>query len=109
MKQYHLLMLRQPPRSSLYPYTPLYRSTLGRRLLRLRARGAPVPSRHDARRSLLDAPTRRGRALRPARRRTVPGALRSEEHTSVILTRQFIVFSLLLGNSVSSSIIYSNT
>src|SRR3712207_8465101 len=77
-------MVRRPPTSTLYPYTTLFRSG-GSGDLRLRQ-----VVRGDARafRSLLQA--RAHPALRPA------GGRRSEEHTSELQSRQYLVCRLLL-------------
>src|SRR5947209_16817468 len=69
---FFFLMLRRPPRSTLFPYTTLFRSDRRRRVLR-----APVVV---ARRlQLLDV-----------------GEDRSEEHTSELQSRQYLVCRLLL-------------
>src|SRR3712207_7541814 len=88
-------MIRRPPRSTLFPYTTLFRS-----LYRLLARG---PSMLVAA-SLDDA---LGAVLRPNMPGTVdeypnwslplPALLeRSEEHTSELQSRQYLVCRLLL-------------
>src|SRR3712207_7832644 len=84
-------MIRRPPRSTLFPYTTLFRSSsLARRRLRalrgveLRAAGAAG----GAQPALLD----RRRLPRPGRF----GGLRSEEHTSELQSRQYLVCRLLL-------------
>src|SRR3712207_7348512 len=91
-------MIRRPPRSTLFPYTTLFRSAQrGRR----RARDELLRRRPDApgdgaRR--LDV--RRRRPLLHARRVGRPGGpgarVRSEEHTSELQSRQYLVCRLLL-------------
>src|SRR3712207_7432273 len=82
-------MIRRPPRSTLFPYTTLFRS--GRRAVRARGqrparrRGARPPP-HDG----LDR-GRGGRGTAVPRRRP-----RSEEHTSELQSRQYLVCRLLL-------------
>src|SRR3712207_7456798 len=81
-------MIRRPPRSTLFPYTTLFRSVpRGLRAARLRPGedpARPEPGRLDAR-----DPGRRRRALdRPEGR--------SEEHTSELQSRQYLVCRLLL-------------
>src|SRR3712207_8941865 len=84
-------MIRRPPRSTLFPYTTLFRS-------HDRVAGAPVEC--DA---LLDF-GRHGRVLEEHHvRLRVPGAehgrevlARSEEHTSELQSRQYLVCRLLL-------------
>src|SRR3989442_8326305 len=74
-------MIRRPPRSTLFPYTTLFRS---------RAR-SPRPRRaaRCARRSRrTDRP--------PPARLLPPGARRSEEHTSELQSRPHLVCRLLL-------------
>src|SRR3712207_7596020 len=86
-------MIRRPPRSTLFPYTTLFRSRGG--------------SCRPFRRHVADDPQGPERALRPApagphpwRRHPVVGrgecGLRSEEHTSELQSRQYIVCRLLL-------------
>src|SRR3712207_8402901 len=71
-------MIRRPPRSTLFPYTTLFRST---------ARGGPSPRARTARPLVDRAPgAHRGRAPRA----------RSEEHTSELQSRQYLVCRLLL-------------
>src|SRR3712207_8793273 len=81
-------MIRRPPRSTLFPYTTLFRS-------------ASLPVRDRAR-----APSDVGLLIiaasldRPWGRRTWAGSrdrwLRSEEHTSELQSRQYLVCRLLL-------------
>src|SRR3712207_8412162 len=87
-------MIRRPPRSTLFPYTTLFRSVPGISDMTTSIESGPPPT--PAR------PGRRCRVLR--RRRTVPGAAvrphggapRSEEHTSELQSRQYLVCRLLL-------------
>src|SRR3712207_8485814 len=84
------LMIRRPPRSTLFPYTTLFRSRRGRRRARSRAAGP--------RGSLARAPGDRGAAA-AVRHGPVRGAwlgARSEEHTSELQSRQYLVCRLLL-------------
>src|SRR5947209_12266653 len=82
------LMLRRPPRSTLFPYTTLFRSArrpvLERDLQPPRAVVRPAPHRHVRHDDV--------------RRRARPGraAERSEEHTSELQSRQYLVCRLLL-------------
>src|SRR3712207_7090815 len=86
-------MIRRPPRSTLFPYTTLFRSALraGRRRGEGRLRPGLLVGRRpagglDARAGLdAEAP---GRLLRPRGR--------SEEHTSELQSRQYLVCRLLL-------------
>src|SRR3712207_8169666 len=92
-------MIRPPPRSTLFPYTTLFRS---------RRRVPPPDERPRG--------CRRGRAIlgRQARRRRARhgpradgafghGGTRSEEHTSELQSRQYLVCRLLLENKKTAS------
>src|SRR3712207_8710677 len=82
------LRIRRPPRSSLFPYTTLFRSAAPG-VRPARPRRLPLPPLLD-RRPL----ERRGaRARRPPPDRR---ASRSEEHTSELQSRQYLVCRLLL-------------
>src|SRR3712207_7533001 len=87
-------MIRRPPRSTLFPYTTLFRSA---DLLR-EPPGTARPGRGrapPARRGLRGGD--RGRGGRPAGEAQEPlGAARSEEHTSELQSRQYLVCRLLL-------------
>src|SRR3712207_7502681 len=78
-------MIRRPPRSTLFPYTTLFRS----RLVDAGRGVGPLfgPARHPG-----VAPVD-GHAARPA---LVEHELRSEEHTSELQSRQYLVCRLLL-------------
>src|SRR3712207_8844052 len=80
-------MIRRPPRSTLFPYTTLFRSN-GQVLCRRhnRKKAARVPWGWELARL-----ERRRRAYFP------PGSVpRSEEHTSELQSRQYLVCRLLL-------------
>src|SRR3712207_6871162 len=93
------IMIRRPPRSTLFPYTTLFRSphddvrrrvrppSLGRarRVLARRAGGRPVAATRAA------APDRAPRGLGAGR-----VVVRSEEHTSELQSPQYLVCRLLL-------------
>src|SRR2546430_6734417 len=76
---FFFLMIRRPPRSTLFPYTTLFRSL----------RGAP---RFDANEQIARGPLR----LLPARPRGCDGFARSEEHTSELQSQSNLVCRLLL-------------
>src|SRR3712207_7226624 len=82
------LMIRRPPRSTLFPYTTLFRS-LGMR--RIGRRQHLLTGRPDAGR--LAAMHGRGREQADPR---MVMRLRSEEHTSELQSRQYLVCRLLL-------------
>src|SRR3712207_7438276 len=85
-------MIRRPPRSTLFPYTTLFRS-LRAAVRRARVQG-PRADAGDARHQRANAARHRHRQrdddARGARRR------RSEEHTSELQSRQYLVCRLLL-------------
>src|SRR5690349_23281199 len=87
-------MLRPPPRSTLFPYTTLFRSARERDVLRALPRrdagAARTSGLRDGRRAVARA-ARRGPPHRARRR-----AGRSEEHTSELQSRRDLVCRLLL-------------
>src|SRR3712207_8261835 len=85
-------MIRRPPRSTLFPYTTLFRSIRGaaRGLIR-RAKYHAGITRASA------APTARHPGLRTCRNR-------SEEHTSELQSRQYLVCRLLLEKKKKNDI-----
>src|SRR3712207_7940604 len=94
-----VLMIRRPPRSTLFPYTTLFRS-------------ARAPPRDDllgelraVERAVVGRPARRllhGQRHRDHAREPVPRGRvrprRSAEHTSELQSRQYLVCRLLLEN-----------
>src|SRR2546422_10572799 len=76
---FFFLMIRRPPRSTLFPYTTLFRSVPRVRLFQLDPEHAAVAGG-------------RARKRRDLRR----GDLRSEEHTSELQSRLHLVCRLLL-------------
>src|SRR3712207_8668475 len=95
------LMIRRPPRSTLFPYTTLFRSRSHEEpaifgelhpRARVHGRGLFEPS----------APSHPRRVVRVA----APGHLlagRSEEHTSELQSRQYLVCRLLLAKKISTT------
>src|SRR3712207_8594065 len=93
-------MIRRPPRSTLFPYTTLFRSSVAP-LTGGAGRGArlrrPAAGSRLARRRRPGRGPRRGRPARgapPPRSRRADA--RSEEHTSELQSRPYLVFRLLL-------------
>src|SRR3712207_8151797 len=74
-------MIRRPPRSTLFPYTTLFRSTPS---------GSRPRTARRCRRSCARPSRPRSGTPRPTSRR------RSEEHTSELQSRQYLVCRLLL-------------
>src|SRR3712207_7967733 len=88
-------MIRRPPRSTLFPYTTLFRSGAARAARRA-ARGNDAVRRGGS----------RGARRRHAARGGAAGARRprprSEEHTSELQSRQYLVCRLLLEKKKTS-------
>src|SRR3712207_6961227 len=92
-------MIRRPPRSTLFPYTTLFRSEIGR-----------SRERDDCEEAVLGYSSAMGTSLVPKvsvvvptyNRRALLGTVvdallaRSEEHTSELQSRQYLVCRLLL-------------
>src|SRR5688572_32886305 len=76
---FFFLMIRRPPRSTLFPYTTLFRSTSDRQ----RTDGA-------------EGDGAAGLLLGPGHRAVGHGLLRSEEHTSELQSQSNLVCRLLL-------------
>src|SRR2546425_8848103 len=77
-------MIRRPPRSTLFPYTTLFRSPRWRPLLPRPTRPRPPP------------------ALARSRCDRLPQAPRSEEHTSELQSLAYLVCRLLLEKKNTS-------
>src|SRR3712207_8911504 len=81
-------MIRRPPRSTLFPYTTLFRSG-----------DVPHPARRVRR--LAGGPKGEHGGIRVLRRR---GRRRSEEHTSELQSRQYLVCRLLLAKKKTPTV-----
>src|SRR3712207_8970844 len=91
-------MIRRPPRSTLFPYTTLFRSWSPRQRDDTdRPSAIEVSTVWSSRRRFAEHPTRHRRARTSAR---------SEEHTSELQSRQYLVCRLLLEKK---KIIFSYT
>src|SRR2546429_7233002 len=101
-------MIRRPPRSTLFPYTTLFRSR--RRFGRVQPRETPDGNAARLPPTRIPARHRRGRN-RGASRRTGGNraALRSEEHTSELQSRLHLVCRLLLEKTKAVTTICSQT
>src|SRR3712207_7987742 len=82
-------MIRRPPRSTLFPYTTLFRSSSSGRICVRRAWTSSVASQTGSRRG--------GAGVSAA------GSGRSEEHTSELQSRQYLVCRLLLEKKKKKS------
>src|SRR2546425_2665619 len=79
-------MIRRPPRSTLFPYTTLFRSPLPR---------GYTPTRLE--------PSHPPRSLPPSRADVFPQLWRSEEHTSELQSLAYLVCRLLLEKKKNKS------
>src|SRR5690606_41961077 len=96
-------LLRRPPRSTLFPYTTLFRSPAGRA-------GALPRRAGDGRRGGVFAgnPRQRRRSARPVGR-AGRSRRRSEEHTSELQSRENLVCRLLLEKKKKKNQKYSKS
>src|SRR3712207_8503331 len=88
-------MIRRPPRSTLFPYTTLFRSirVCPEAGIALEARRCPLPDVAEHAERAAGRRAIRSRAGRLAR---------SEEHTSELQSRQYLVCRLLLEKKIYS-------
>src|SRR5258707_11390993 len=85
-------MIRRPPRSTLFPYTTLFRSASARTIAG--SSMTRVASKTSARREDFSFAT--ASASSSFSGASAPEARRSEEHTSELQSRQYLVCRLLL-------------
>src|SRR3712207_8326078 len=92
-------MIRRPPRSTLFPYTTLFRS-------RDRGRGREVCGQRHQRElaEVVREQRRRSKRGEHGERRGFGQELRSEEHTSELQSRQYLVCRLLLEKKKEKTI-----
>src|SRR3712207_7401189 len=105
---FFFLMIRRPPRSTLFPYTTLFRSRPPVLVRLERADGDREAVEHRRRRPDQDGALRATRPLRPAPQRAprLRQTPRSEEHTSELQSRQYLVCRLLLEKKKTSNRTY---
>src|SRR3712207_7542092 len=95
-------MIRRPPRSTLFPYTTLFRSAVDLRaaslgvLVLLEHQDAGALAHHEAVPVPVVGTRGAGRIVVVARGEGPAGRERSEEHTSELQSRQYLVCRLLL-------------
>src|SRR3712207_7866923 len=92
-------MIRRPPRSTLFPYTTLFRSTDDGPGIALSDRERIFEKFYRADPQLTHAPSGTGLGLYISR---------SEEHTSELQSRQYLVCRLLLEKKKITGIRYAN-
>src|SRR5256885_9192153 len=100
---FFFLMIRRPPRSTLFPYTTLFRSHhRAQRLLALRARPQHPRLRHGAQTVRHEGAGGGGGAVRWS------FVVRSEEHTSELQSPCNLVCRLLLEKKKTTQVSYTN-
>src|SRR2546429_4406875 len=93
---FFFLMIRRPPRSTLFPYTTLFRSHPALEVLRLRFEHPPLDDQERVFVDGLPEGVDGGAHGRGMRRDVEPRQMRSEEHTSELQSRLHLVCRLLL-------------
>src|SRR3712207_9348169 len=97
IRMFFFLMIRRPPRSTLFPYTTLFRSSA--------PNGSKIPLGNSSIRPAengvsyqltIDSEVQWAAERRLAEQVKLTGADRSEEHTSELQSRQYLVCRLLL-------------
>src|SRR3712207_8830844 len=100
-------MIRRPPRSTLFPYTTLFRSLAGE-ALRDRPTDPPRSPGHECKATVQTglghaaAPDCKKRCASAQLGGLAPRRVRSEEHTSELQSRQYLVCRLLLEKKKSA-------
>src|SRR3712207_8938785 len=84
-------MIRRPPRSTLFPYTTLFRSWIHRSMFQISRRAEAIEACLQV---IGNMPGARAGSLLVANPNTL--VCRSEEHTSELQSRQYLVCRLLL-------------
>src|SRR3712207_8604153 len=98
-------MIRRPPRSTLFPYTTLFRSSEegGDERAQIVA-SINIDEARCLGHLLMPGTYGRGERARPQSRvALIQGTLRSEEHTSELQSRQYLVCRLLLEKKTTHS------
>src|SRR3712207_8490063 len=90
-------MIRRPPRSTLFPYTTLFRSDLLAERAGHGDDGTGLPTDPVGKSTVVVGGVRHA-GLSAPRPMTAPPRRRSEEHTSELQSRQYLVCRLLLVN-----------
>src|SRR5687768_17897005 len=93
-------MIRRPPRSTLFPYTTLFRSEAG--VIRISAKIDENPAPLPGCKALCV-----GNRWRRSKTRLPTGYFRSEEHTSELQSRLHLVCRLLLEKKKTKKKIYN--
>src|SRR3712207_8548797 len=94
-------MILRPPRSTLFPYTTLFRSAAGRP----GPPAAPAGKSGGPRRAVSGRGTGSPGSCAAGRRRPPGTTRRSEEHTSELQSRQYLVCRLLLEKKTNAGVL----
>src|SRR3712207_7253523 len=97
-------MVRRPPRSTLIPYTTLFRSSAASTAAAPVRSAVTAPASRIARSSPVSASERRTTPLTVGRARAGLFGNRSEEHTSELQSRQYLVCRLLLEKKILNAV-----
>src|SRR3712207_6980093 len=90
-------MIRRPPRSTLFPYTTLFRSEIGAAApISFRFKSTKPLQNRSSSKTMKGLPRESGGPFTVNRGFSSPSPCRSEEHTSELQSRQYLVCRLLL-------------
>src|SRR5258707_3036806 len=92
-------MIRRPPRSTLFPYTTLFRSK-PLVVIAVVEKGKASANPKFEFRTLLCLKVDDSSTIAPSHSEPIVKWLRSEEHTSELQSRQYLVCRLLLGKNI---------
>src|SRR3712207_7716744 len=98
-------MIRRPPRSTLFPYTTLFRSGVRLPAVRAFATRLVEPIDHAEPQAVRRRPNA---GTMPLRGRAGIETARSEEHTSELQSRQYLVCRLLLEKKKKTNHIFTH-
>src|SRR3712207_8650414 len=89
-------MIRRPPRSTLFPYTTLFRSQSLPLLEELAGMGLPYQVARNPKLAKINMDNRFSSLIKQFQANQKTVNIRSEEHTSELQSRQYLVCRLLL-------------
>src|SRR3712207_7484057 len=100
-------MIRRPPRSTLFPYTTLFRSPFRRQMVgRDAGKRPPVHLQRQLQEEVRARPQRDDPIPeRQPRPHVEQPKIRSEEHTSELQSRQYLVCRLLLEKKTTNTLV----
>src|SRR3712207_8043504 len=101
---FFFLMIRRPPRSTLFPYTTLFRSSRWSYLDDHVRHRTGLPAGGPQVSAIPSTAYARSPGLLLCSARALGGCVRSEEHTSELQSRQYLVCRLLLEKKKQTKI-----